>query len=67
MGWQVERVKPVKYTTEYGVDITRRIYCGETLLADSVLEAEALARKYKTFYYPVYQDGKFSGMYGVPK
>ena len=54
-------------TTDLGVSIEKRIKDGETLVFDSVLEADTYAKNNFSYYYPVYLNGRTSGQYAVPK
>ncbi len=62
--------KPIKeryLTTDTGMNIDKRIEDKKTAVFDNYAEAKAHAEQQRSYHYPIFEDGKSTELYGVPK
>lgn len=63
----LKNIRTEDLTTDAEVRIHRFVEQGMTELTDCKETANKLAKQKNSYYYQVYENGKSSGIYGVPK
>lgn len=63
----LSNIRTQDLTTDAEVSIHKFVEKGMTELTDDKETAKQLAKQRNSYYYPVYENGKTCGIYGVPK
>lgn len=54
-------------TTDARVQISKFVEEGRTFITDNFQKAVKIAKERNSYHYQVYEDGRSTGLYGVPK
>lgn len=63
----MKNIRTEHLTTDARVQISKFIQQGRTKITDCKQEAIKFAKEQNSYHYDIYEDGKSTGLYGIPK